>query len=684
VETITTGQPATITAGKIAEILGRPVRTVQRWAAAQGWEVEGSNGRGVVYLINRLPAEIQERIARHRMGIDEEAVGEMARRFEIRINPEQLRDPAVASKIRMVCECLAVAQNARGRDKRITEIAGSYGYHRGTAYRLIKRVKEGKPLSVSTKNYGTRIEGLGTVRAWDEGAARMAVEAIMENRRNHAEKLSIYKDISLRAQGAGLKIGSYGSFLNLSRKIDPSVIVYRDKGIRGLREDIVPAIRRDPTAYRPMECLVGDQHKADYYCLDHNGDVATLELFCWLDFRTQLIWGAIAYKHYNRYTVGQALLNAVRWGLPSMLYTDWGKPEESNYINLLVEQITGLGIRAEEIRRTRAMVRHPQAKPIEGWFGWLDRNLRNERLPGYCKRLRDVRENDLQQKEVTELIRAGRLLFIDDLVERVLGVIEGWNAHLFKNRGKDTGRSPLQIYNEETVTYPVTAISEEVLDYIFLPMQETKVSRSQVKVRHEFLKKTITYYDAALADHGGEQVVVRYSPFDVNRVWVFTAPSPRPSPARGEGEKMAAPSRGEVEKEIIPARGERGNGRAGRLICQAEEWGMINPKSREHVMERMQQQRHLVKVIKEKYEHHAPDKKPIPRIHPQQQQAREMVRVMRTQIEEQEEVGGLRLEVGGGSPPGGCAYRKLEFVKSAEPERMRPLFAVNMDREEEE
>ena len=67
-----------------------------------------------------------------------------------------------------------------------------------------------------------------------------------------------------------------------------------------------------------------------------------------MDFRTQMVWCSVAYKHYNRYTIGQALLNAVRWGLPSVLYTDWGKPEKSNYVTLLMEQLTGLGVAIKE------------------------------------------------------------------------------------------------------------------------------------------------------------------------------------------------------------------------------------------------------------------------------------------------------------------------------------------------
>jgi len=345
--------------------------------------------------------------------------------------------------------------------------------------------------------------------------------------------------------------------------------------------------------------------------------VATLELFCWLDFRTQLAWGAIAYKHYNRYTVGQALTNAVSWGMPQTVYTDWGKPEQSDYISLLLDQLTGLGIKTQDIRQVNARVRNPQAKPIEGWFGNLDRKLKNRQLPGYCKRLKDSRESELQQKDLKEQIRAGRLLSIDEMVEEIFATIEEWNNHAFKNRGPDNGKSPLEIYSEETRTYPVTTLAKDTLDYIFLPLQETVIRRSQVKVKHPWLR-TLTYYDPELANWTGREAVVRFNPFDPQSVWVFLATDTH------------------------------GHTRTGKLICCAEEWGMINPKNKDQVMDRIALQNHLLKTIRERYRSYLPEKPTIPRISPHDREAKQIQRTedRRRRAAEGEglrAVGGLRV-----------------------------------------
>lgn len=586
-----------ISANDIAEATGKAVRTIQRIAVKDGWPHKIINNRGDrLFYIDGLPPGIREMIARRRYGIDGGSAEDMAAAFNMKIPPEKLKDPAVASKVRMVCECLAVPEGARGRKKRIKNIAESHGYNTGTAYRLIKRAKDGKSIVKATKNHGVVLESLGiTLRAWDREAAHMAVETIIGNKRNHAEKLTLYERIKDRAEADNLKVGSYRAFLDLYARVSDSVLTFRDKGARGLREEIVPAIRRDHTAYRVMECLIGDQHKADYYCFDYNGDVATLELFCWLDFRTQMAWGAISYRHYNRYTVGQALINAVGWGLPSQVYTDWGKPEESNYVTSLLEQITGLGIKTDAIRHTRAKVRHPQAKPIEAWFGWLDRNLRNDGMPGYCKRLRDGRENEMQQKDLKRLINEGGLLPIDEMADRILSVIERWNDHAFKNRAPDNGKSPRELYRIETAKHPVATLSEDLLEYIFLPVQDRNgngkplmVKRSQVKIKHEIFNRTLTYYAPDLADVTGAEVSVRYNPFDPDRVWVFDRSS-------------------------------------GKLLCCAEQWNMINPKNRDQVSARIEIQNRLVKQVRDKYRVWLPEKSNkthIPRIHPQEREAR--------------------------------------------------------------
>lgn len=636
----------TITAVELAEIYNVTPRTILYWAEQDHFGFTKSPDGTKHYYIDSLPPNMQKDIwIYNHQNLNECAPEELVERFEIKVPSKHLNHPKIKDFVCMVCEGLAV-NNRSGRKPRITKIAEAHGYSYSRLQGLIKKVKNGEWIIAPSKNYGIVMgpESLDiTVRAWDKEVAELAINLLMNNDHNHVEKLALYDQVVFNAREMGLRYGTYESFLTIDRRISDSLKKYRDTGIRGLREDVVPAAQRDFTAYRAMECLIGDQHLADYNCLDYNGDLATLELFVWLDFRTQMAFGAVAYKHYNKYTVGQALLNAVRCGLPAQVYTDWGKPEESDYVNQLVAQLSAIGVDAKPIKRTRAKVQHPQAKPIEAWFGRLDKKLRNKQIPGYCKRLRDARENELQQKELKDLIRSGGLLGIDEITDHLFDTLEEWNDHVFKNRGVDNGKTPRQILAEETRIHPVTTLSSDVLEYIFLPEksvngnnQPLTIKRSQVKFYHEIFKRTVSYYAPELSDNNGVEVSVRYNPFDPARAWVF-------------------------------------NQKTRALICAAEEWGMINPKNMDQVSDRIATQERLIKRIRERYTLWLPDKpSKVRQIHPREKEAR-AIRQSAERMEQREEIRVMRTPLDGDidlatgeilqRAQGGQGYRPLIFER---------------------
>jgi len=671
-------ESAKLTAAEIAEVMGASKRAMNKRAEKEGWPHEQGTNRARRYPLTGLPADVQRAIfdKQYRIGVEEPfdrlRVEQLAQQFKIDIPAERLEDPRTAGMVRMVCECMAIPEGAHGRRQRIKEIAEGYGFHVGSAYRLLERVKKGKPLLAKRKTHGETWDDLGiTLRAWDRQAGQMAIGMIMENRRRQVDGLTLYQQVKDTAEAESLRVGCYESFMNLKKKIDASPAgTRRDKGTQGLRQDVLPAIRRDPTAYRPMECLVGDQHKADYYAFDSSGKVITLELFCWMDFRTQLVWPSIAYKHYNRYTVGQALINAVRWGLPSTVYTDWGKPEESKYLTMLRTQLIGLGIVTEQIRHDKAQGRRPQSKPIEGFFANFDRILKNRQIPGYCKRLKDNRENYLQQRELNQLIKAGGLLEMSELVGTLMEEIRAWNEHRFKNRQapEDNGLSPLEIYERETVQFKPTGLSEEMLDYIFLPVREAMVKNSTVGFRHEWLGKKF-YHDRDLADFNGCKVELRYPPFAPWYVFVIVQEGTR------------------------------------RKVIRVEEWDMINPKIPEHVTEKIEAQEALRKQIDSIYQKYLPPRKPVRRINPAEREARELrgqraegrgqttgnvVRVLETSLERQgAQVQGSGFRVLGSKKDDALAEFRKRFhpgARKAEEEEAeyKPLFKLSMKQLAEE
>jgi len=640
------------TAARIAQALGISKRAINKRAQKEGWLRDGNQ-----FKFQSLPPEVQKKLMHEKYCTKELTPQELADHFKINIPPKKLKDPRMQSKVRMLAHCLLIPPNSKNRSTQIRDIAEAYGYDKATAYRYLSRVKHGQPLIATTKNHGTRIDDLGlTLRAWDEKAADMAIKLIMGNKRRHQDGLTLYTTIHDTAQAEGWRIGTYASFMDLKKKIKPALKTYRDKGRQGLRQDVIPGIRRDATAYRPMECLIGDQHKADYYAIDSNGKVVTLELFCWMDFRTQLVWGAVSYKNYNRYTVGQALINAVRWGLPTTVYTDWGKPEESKYMTLLIEQLTGLGIKTESIEHLKATPHHPQAKPIEGFFGNFDRRLKNAQIPGYCKRLTDTRENELQQKQLNQLIKAGRLWSVPEMSEKLISELTRWNEHTFKNRGEDNGKSPLSIYTDEVKRHPVATLSDDTLAYIFLPKRDLMIKRCQVAFQHEWLGKRV-YYDRALADYQGMMAEVRYDPFDPWRAWIFVN---------------------------------------GTLICEAEEWGMVNPKIPEQVEAKRAEQKALSDQIRTTYKKYAPPTAPVRRINRHEREAREVskvveLRIRKTSLEKQmEEHGEAKISAQASGNPLDEFRKRFHpaatkaRMKESEEKEYKPLFKLSMKQLQEE
>ena len=220
---------STITAAELEDILDATKQAILRVAKREKWPYRAGDNRSRQYMIDRLPPEIQERIFRYRNGIDDEDVSDMIQRFEIIVPDEKINNPSVGLKIRMVCECLAVPKGVGGRGKRIAAIAESYGFSRGLAYRLKDCVKKGKPLFKPARNYGVSFPELDiTLRAWDEGSGMLALEALLGNKRNMEEKISLYNRVCDAAEEKGMRVGSYASFLNLARKLDPDVLNFRD------------------------------------------------------------------------------------------------------------------------------------------------------------------------------------------------------------------------------------------------------------------------------------------------------------------------------------------------------------------------------------------------------------------------------------------------------------------------
>ena len=528
----------------------------------------------------------------------------------INLPPEVLNDPKMKRYLPILHELVKIPRKGKGRVLFFEEVAARHGIGKTWCRELLRRLKKGE-CPIRTRKEKKRIEQLGiAVRRIDVRAADKAISLYLANKNDHRDRKTLFTEWQGFCGAERLRDGSYRSFCRLLEKVPAPLIAMRDGGPRALKEDFIPSIRRDASAYRPMEALIADQHTHDWACFDDDFNVLTLEAFYCMDFRTQLLFPAIAAEHYQQFHVGQALTNALRSGIPSIFYSDLGKPEGSSYVSFLLEQLNALSIDSQPIQHIKAQGRWPRAKPIEGVFGIFDRRVRNKGLPGYRKRLHDPRANEAAQKELKRQIKQKQLLHQDEMVRELLNATDEWNRHAFVNRGRDTGSSPLQIYERETEKYPVLVLPDDVIDYLFLPEQTATVRHSQVRIKHPYIGP-LNYYSPDLVNVNGDAVLVKWHPYEADSVWVFAYTK---------------------------------TGKPGEFIARAEVWQSINPKDQRAVAEKIEKQGHLVKLVRELYRAYVPKGgKHIRAVGPWSRAARELKEIA---AEEKEVEQPLRLVSG--------------------------------------
>lgn len=527
----------------------------------------------------------------------------------INLPPELLNDPKVKRYLPMLNQLLRAPRKGQGRKQYIKEVAAEHGVHEAWAYRLLKRLNKGEsPIKSRTAK---RIMGT-VVHGPDTRAQEKAISLHLSNTNDHRDQKTLFIEYQAFCEAEGLKSASYRSFCRIRENIPAQFIAQRDSGSRAVKEDFAPSIKRDFSCYHPMEVVGGDQHTHDWVCFDNNFNVTTLENYFCMCLRTDLIFAAIASGNYQQFHVGQAITNALRWGIFSTFYCDLGKQENSAYITALLEQLEGFGIDCQAKPKVNAQGRWPRAKPNETVNGIFDRRFKNKGLPGYRKRLRDPRANEAAQKELRRQIARRELLNQGEMAQEILAAIEEWNRHLFTNRGQDTGSSPLQIYERETEECPVTVFPDDVLDYLFLPEQIATVRRSEVRIKHPYLGP-IDYHSPDLLNANGDRVFVRWHPYEAEWVWVF---------------------------------GSAKSGKPGELLAKAEIWESINPKDRQAVLEKMEKQGHLVKLVREHYQTYVPKGKKIIRaVSPYDRKARQLKEAAAEEVQQSLRlVGGSDLD----------------------------------------
>jgi hypothetical protein len=505
---------------------------------------------------------------------------------------------------------ISIPPKTPGRKTKVQQIAKQFGVSYATICRGEKKVRSGKPLRKESWNHGVPFPGVGYVRSGDPAAIRALLEEITANTHDRLTVTTIHS--RLRKAAGGCKMPAYRTACAIHHKLDSRIKALRDGGMRKVHEDVLPAIERRPDSYRVHEMLCLDQHSFDTLSVDDiSGEIVASEPYLCADMRSMRTYMALGGPNYNRFVVTQSVRHAIEAGGlfagPSRWYMDNGLPEKSKEVNRVAFEISQLGY---DLSVVHALPYHGQSKPIEVINGMLDSILIQRNLPGLVKRLPDSRDNKVRADLLKEQIRNKKLLSTSELTKELFSAVAEWNSHIFKSRGEDSGFSPNDIYKNEAAKSPLITLSDEMLNYIFLPGFERKVRKSTVHVKDSWLPRALKYYHPELSRLNGDTVLVKWNPLDRRCVFIF---------------------------------------KDRKLVCVAEHWAAIDAQDHSAVADKIALQRHLGKEIRDLYAGYKPAiKNKIRAIHPRHREARQMREAQEEQARKLEVNKERRSAVGAG------------------------------------
>ena len=445
----------------------------------------------------------------------------------------------------------------------LARVAAEEGVSVPTIYRWIAERRRGKvasdraPIPVAVSLSSGPLEVSVRSRAFAPQALGWGFSLLA--RRPEMGVKQAYLETAAKAEEEGWEIGSLASFYRKWSEVPDAVRAALGSGRRAVGLMVEPPILRDLSRLKVYEVLVGDQHIFDYTVLDDEGEAIRPQMFAWADMRSRYfsgVWPVMG--SYDRWAVGLALREACRWGIPEGLYTDWGRPERSGYVERLRRQLSGwTAFRGTEglgelIPHVKAKPRNARAKPIESWF-WhaLERPLLQRGLSGYSRKDGRDEERNARIQEV----KGRRLLRAREFFEIVLQVLGEWHAHAMAEEGIVPG----EVF-AEGIRRPLVRLDDRTLDFMFLPSAVRQVRKSMVEMTlpgHGKCRWHAPELSAYCRRGKGARVEVRFDPYD-------------PSVAHCL----------DLETQ--------------ELICTAELWGKEDPRDMDAVAAKIRRQNALV------------------------------------------------------------------------------------------
>ena len=546
----------------IAKACGVTPRYIWRRAERENWCFtlkRNQNGRPKrLYFFSALPPDIKQKIIEHEVDLSEVPRLEVHDQAPCPILPKHLNNPKIARKFK-VAQFLRSLPRGAGRESAAQMLADMYGVHRATIWRWVQWVEN--------RNVKTQEDDFVLPKSKAFSPQALAYGLAVYARNIRCGRKAAYRALQQKAYRSNWKIGDYSSFTRLLKKIPADIWTRIEKGELGFELECVPKIIRNWLAVPVQSIICGDQKIFDYEIYDPETDSIIIPNgYLWMDCASRFINGAwIELGHYNSFTVGYSLREALRYGVPEEIFTDWGKPEGSNHISHIRKSIQELCYTGDYsdftdkyyLSHKKAQPMKPWQKPIENIMNQIDLILKEHFPPGYRKRQADAWTNKEVQKKLKSERKKNELMTVHEFIELVFKVIDEHNQRKKRLR-EGTTIVPAKIYKEGLQSQTRLRLPDTTLDYICLPtfQRVPRQGKVGVQVRKGDFRE---YFSFKLS--GYEYVQVSVDPYDPEAPAVLTDPEgnfidlaePVPRAVPGESNTVSErffKARAEYMKEI--------------------------------------------------------------------------------------------------------------------------------------
>lgn len=386
------------------------------------------------------------------------------------------------------------------------KVANQFGVSIQTVFRIVKRYNE-----LGTSPQPSLYTGK-QLSSWDNEAIQFLrgyyLKAIKEV--GDCTKLTAYRALQDEAKKHSWKIGSRSSAYVHLNNLSPLLETHARGG--ALAIDNYFYVLRDLDQLDPMQLIVGDQHRFDWWVTDDDGNIFRPECYLWIDMCTRMPYGIAFDRKYSSATVKRALhMGLKRFGTYGTTYNDNGKPEMAKAMNEIDGDLKAFNMRHADIselnksdkgyvvedpdgnpvgvaqtadewrsktRRLFAKVKNAKAKPIERFFRTLEQILTDMALPGKVKALSLTASEEEEAKKRLKRQEAV-LLRHEEFIVYAIRALEVYETRVHGSLKMTPRNKLMEKYN---AGWSPTYINDTELAFIFLERARRKVNRGRVLI----------------------------------------------------------------------------------------------------------------------------------------------------------------------------------------------------------